>query len=470
MQKLLENPQFMKIALTAAIGTFLFFLILLLGFVLYRKLKNEVRGESLAQSPTRISENNSAFSLAAYEGVIRKLKDQEKELERLRKSERERAFESASMSEAVLSNLGSGVLLFSPAGLVRQANPAARSLLGYASPTGLHARDAFRGVTEVRLPVLPPGDASLAPLADVAGAQCLVTAVEQSIKSGLSFRRLEADYTAPDGKQRVLGVTVSPVKGVTGDVLGAAVLVSDLTEITHLSRQVRLCENMASLGEMSAGIAHEFKNSLATISGYAQMLTPAEAATPPSGSNPADTQFAGKITAETASLSRIVNDFLNFARPQGFAHEPVDLVAVLRDCAEECRVQLDFPTESAAEPRPYIVAADPTALRQAFSNLLRNSAEAVTEGQQPIVRVAMEETPEAVRLSLADNGCGIPAEALPRVFVPFFTTKASGTGLGLALVHRIVTDQGGAIQVESVPGSTTFTLTLPRPKKPPVSG
>ncbi len=142
------------------------------------------------------------------------------------------------------------------------------------------------------------------------------------------------------------------------------------------------------------------------------------------------------------------------------------MVAVLRDCAAECRVQLDFPSE----PRPCIVAADPTALRQALSNLLRNSAEAVTEGQPSIVRVAMVETPEAVRLSLADNGCGIPAEALPRVFVPFFTTKASGTGLGLALVHRIVTEQGGAIQVESVPGSTTFTLTLPRPKNPAVSG
>jgi signal transduction histidine kinase len=246
---------------------------------------------------------------------------------------------------------------------------------------------------------------------------------------------------------------------VTGEVLGAAVLVSDLTEITHLSRQVRLRENMASLGEMSAGIAHEFKNSLATISGYSQMLSE-------ESSTSTDTDFAGKITAETASLSRIVNDFLNFARPQGFAQEPVDLVAVLRDCAEECRVQLDFGTE----PRSHIVAADPTALRQALSNLLRNSAEAVTEGQQPVVRVAMVETPEAVQLSLADNGCGIPAEALPRVFVPFFTTKPSGTGLGLALVHRIVTEQGGAIQVESVPGSTTFTLTLPRPKNPAISG
>ncbi|HUS19344.1 MAG TPA: ATP-binding protein [Terriglobales bacterium] len=460
MQRLLDNPQFMRIAITAAIGTFFFLLILIVGFVLYRKLRTEVRAESL-QGPTRISEDNSAFSLAAYEGVIRKLKDQEKELERLRKSERDRAYESASMSEAVLSNLGSGVLLFSPASLVRQANPAARSLLGYASPTGLHARDAFRGVSEVRFPVLPPGDISLEAIANLSGSQCLVSAVEQAMKLGLSFRRLEADYRTPDSTHRVLGVTISPVKGATGDIMGAAVLLSDLTEITHLGRQVRLRENMAALGEMSAGIAHEFKNSLATISGYAQMLS-ADAAS-------GGALYAGKIADETAALARIVNDFLNFARPQGFAQEPVDLAAVLGDCAEECHVRL----ETTAGNGPWTVVADPTALRQAFSNLLRNSAEAVTEGQQPIVRVDIAEGPPpsySLRVTLRDNGGGIPPEVLPHVFVPFYTTKPTGTGLGLALVHRIITEQGGTIQVESTGAGATFTLTLPRPKNAAISG
>ncbi|HUR36825.1 MAG TPA: ATP-binding protein [Terriglobales bacterium] len=461
MQRLLNNPEFMRIAITAAIGTFLFIFIVGLGFFFYRKLRKDLRAEGLAASSTRISEDNSSFSLAAYEGVIRKLKDQEKELERLRKSERERAFESASMSEAVLSNLGSGVLFFSTAGLVRQANPAARSLLGYASPSGLHARDIFRGAHEIRFPVPPATDSALASLADQSAVQSLVTAVEHSIKLGLSFRRLEADYKTPDGTARVLGVTISPVKGPAGDSLGAAVLLSDLTEITHLSRQIRLRENMASLGEMSAGIAHEFKNSLATISGYAQMLS--------SNSSP-DAPFAAKINSETASLSRIVNDFLNFARPQGFAQESVEIVSVLRDCAEECRVRLELTgqTDSA------IVTADPTALRQAFSNLLRNSAEAVTDGHPALVRVAIaalkQPTGDALRLTITDNGPGIPAELLPRIFVPFFTTKASGTGLGLALVHRIVTEQGGTIQVETSPSGATFTLTLPRAKNPAISG
>ena len=460
MQKLLDNPEFMKIAVTAAVGTFMFLFIILAGFFLYRKLKTEMRVDLNSASPTRISENNSAFSLAAYEGVIRKLKDQEKELERLRRSERERAFASASMSEAVLSNLSSGVLLFNTAGLVRQANPAARSLLGYASPTGLHARDAFRGVGEVRLPARTAEDASLGSIENLVGVQSVVTAVELSARQGHSFRRLEADYKAPDGTQRVLGITISPVKGTGSESQGAAVLLSDLTEITHLSRQVRLRENMASLGEMSAGIAHEFKNSLATISGYAQMLSSGQSAeTPEAG-------FATKIVAETTSLSRIVNDFLNYARPQGFAQEPVNLLSLLADCAQEAHVRL----EQRSTIPSCLVTGDPTALRQVFSNLLRNSAEAMTEYQEAVVQLDITESSDAYRIGLADNGRGIPAEALPHIFVPFFTTKATGTGLGLALVHRIVTEHRGTIQVDSSPSGTTFTLTLPHPKNPAVSG
>lgn len=444
MQKLLENPQFMKIAVSVALGTFFFLLIVMVGYFLWRKLKSEMHAESLTESPTRIAENNSAFSLAAYEGVIRKLKEQEKELDRLRKSERERAYESASMSEAVLSNLGSGVLLFSTAGLVKQANPAGRTLLGYASPSGLHARDAFRGVQQVRLPVTAGDQQAMAPLVGLTDAQCLVTAIDLAIKQGHSFRRLEADYVCPDGTKRVLGITVSPVKGAGGEALGAAVLVSDLTEITSLSQQIRLRESMATLGEMSAGIAHEFKNSLATISGYGQMLA-------------ADgDEFASKITAETDSLSRIVNDFLKFARPQGLAREAVDLMPILRDCAAEAQVELHTELASCT------VLGDPTALRQAISNLLRNSAEAMPEGQRAVVQVAVSASPGAWRLVVKDNGPGVPADILPRIFVPFFTTKAKGTGLGLALVHRLITEQGGTVQVESGPSGTAFTLTLPR--------
>jgi signal transduction histidine kinase len=245
------------------------------------------------------------------------------------------------------------------------------------------------------------------------------------------------------------------VRGAGGEALGAACLVSDLTEITHMTAQMRLRENLALLGEMSAGIAHEFKNSLATISGYSQMLT---------GENDAPTtqQFAGKIVAETASLTRIVTDFLNFARPQGLEAETVDLRPLIEDCARECGVALQLD----GFPAGLSLRGDATALRQAFSNLLRNSAEAGRNGAPVNVQVSAEVDGHTIRLVFQDDGAGIPSENLSRIFVPFFTTKASGTGLGLALVHRIVTEHGGTVSVASDPSGSRFTLSFPA-RKPP---
>ena len=449
MQQLLHNPLVIKLGLLLV----LLVAVMIIAVLVIRHLKQTLVAANEDKQP-RVVANDNAFTLAAYEGVIRRLKDQEKELERLRRVDREQANESASMSEAVLSNLSSGVVLFNNVSLVRQANPAAKLLLGYQSVFGLHARDIFRGVSKVRLPIATADFSSeVAESAvdwDAPGPAPLLLAIAAAIKEGALFRRIEVDYTSPAGESRVLGITLSPVRSYGGDTIGAAGLLSDLTEITHLSQQMRLRESMAALGEMSAGIAHEFKNSLATISGYAQMLQ-REA---PAGS---PKQFSDKIAAETASLARIVNDFLQFAKPEGLQREQVDLRAMLLDCAHESGVELD----TSALPMEIIVEGDPTALRQAFSNLLRNSAEAVREGSTPKVVVQGTVSATTATVVLSDNGKGIAQDQLPRIFIPFFTTKAQGTGLGLALVHRIITQHGGTISVASSPEGTGFTIALP---------
>ncbi len=444
MKQLLQNPLVLKMV----IGLVIFGVVFLIGLVLMKLARKEITssGES---NRVRISAENAGFSLAAYEGVIRKLKEQEQELERLRRSERERASESASLSEAVLSNLGSGVVLFNPVSIVRQANPAARMLMGFASPFGLHARDLFRGVSAVRI----PENQSNAELGSDNDATTLVKAVDLCARKAMVFRRIEADYRTPGGEQRVLGITVSPVRTAKDEPLGAACLVSDLTEITHLSQQMRLRESMAALGEMSEGIAHEFKNSLATISGYSQMLQQ------DSAPEPEKADFAARITAETNSLSRIVTEFLNFAKPQGLAREAVELRPMIEDCAQEAHVRLEFGTF----PEQATVKGDPVALRQAFSNLLRNSAEAVADGEAALLHVEAATDARNLRLTLTDNGCGIQPEQMSRIFIPFFTTKPAGTGLGLALVHRIITEHGGTVSVVSggTGKGTTFTLAFP---------
>jgi signal transduction histidine kinase len=444
--KLLTNPLVMKMIITFFFAALAF----LGGVLLIRYLRRSIREESeLGESSPPVEA--AAFEAAAYRGVIQRLKEQERELERLHQIERQRAAKSENVSEAVISNLSSGVVLFDSAGLVKQANPAARSILGYASAFGLHARDLFRGAGPVR----SDGPAAGTP-------ETVPAAVEAALREGRSFRRLEADYVSPAQQARVLGVTLSPVKGRDGSSLGAACLVSDLTEIADLSRQMRLKENLASLGEMSAGIAHEFKNSLATVSGYAQMLAGEERPE-------VVREFAAKIARETDALTRIVTDFLNFARPQKIEPETLDLRELLEEAGRGCSLELDL---SKVPPALHLVG-DHTALCQAFSNLLRNSAESVPAGTRVRLGAAAESGEQGIRITLRDNGPGIPQENLAHIFIPFFTTKEGGTGLGLALVHRIVTEHGGAIGVASDPSGTTFTLSFPSPnraKKDPAAG
>ncbi len=445
--RLFDNPLMLALLLaTLALGALI---VLATWLVLHFRRGAVGTKESSPSLPRPAAAETDAFASAAVQGVIQRLKEQEKELERLRQAERERAQASETVSAAVLSNLTSGVLLFSPTGTVRQANEAARAILGYASPTGLHARDLFRGVSAVRQET---GESE-------SSADSLMRALDVALGTGQAFRRLEAEYATPAGESRVLGITLSPVRGPAGEALGVACLVSDLTEITGLARQMRLKENLASLGEMSAGIAHEFKNSLATISGYAQMLN---------AENDSETvrEFASKIVSETASLTRIVTDFLNFARPRTLEPEPIDVRQLLEECARECYVDLRLEM-----PEGFSLVGDRTALRQAFSNLLRNSAESGKNGATVRVEITAQADTQQARIVLRDNGGGIPAEDLARIFIPFFTTKSGGTGLGLALVHRIVTQHGGSIAVASGASGSTFTLSFPagKPVQVPVS-
>jgi PAS domain S-box-containing protein len=430
---LLANPAMMKLVLAVVLGMVA---LVVLGFAL-RLLRQSLVGGGGGESGKSSSKSNDFdITLATYQSVIQQFKAQGQELERLRQQDRQRASTTENISDAVISNLTSGVVLFSPVGLVQQANPAAKKILGYASPYSLHARDVFRGATALR---------------NVQGQQgSLPDILDRAAKTLEAVQRMEVDYMTPQGEQRVLGLTISPVQDKVGALLGTACLISDLTEMSKMAQQVRLQENMASLGEMSAGIAHEFKNSLATISGYSQMLA--------AETDPETREFAQKIALETNNLTRIVTDFLNFARPQGMQREPLDIIAMLQDCARENGLTLDL-GDSAAE---VTVVADATALRQVFSNLMRNSKEAARPGTEVVVAARVQQKGQQVQVQLADNGTGIPKDKLEKIFIPFFTTKAQGTGLGLALVHRIVTDHGGTIAVESSQRGTTFTITLPR--------
>ncbi len=219
---------------------------------------------------------------------------------------------------------------------------------------------------------------------------------------------------------RRLGATIAPIElPQERGPRGALCLLTDITEVTELREQVALKNNLESLGEMSAGLAHEFKNAIATLQGYAQLLQSLEL-------NDKAQVAAGSLLNEVRNLSSMVTAFLNFARPQPLQLEDVSVAELIRDCAEELQMELEVDADDSI-----VIRADERMLRLALLNLIRNAVEAAPGGR---VFVRARESTIEVR----DTGKGIPTADLQKIFIPFFTTKAKGHGIGLALTHRVI--------------------------------
>jgi len=254
------------------------------GLLLMKRMRRSITEE--ASFPDAPSAPES-FPLHTYHAVIQQLKQQKHELQSSQREERRRAKTSENISAAVLSNLSCGVLFFTPNGLVRQTNGSARQILGFASPVGMSAVEMFR-------------DAELISASDGVYAN-LAEAVDASLREKSRFRRLEARYRTPTGEERTLDITVSSVHAPDSEVLGAACLIYDRSEMAEIRRQQEL------RGEMSAEMALGLRNSLTTIAGYAQQLA---ASRDPGLAR----QLAADIAAEAAHLDRTIGGFLAGAR------------------------------------------------------------------------------------------------------------------------------------------------------------
>jgi nitrogen fixation/metabolism regulation signal transduction histidine kinase len=255
-----------------------------IGLLLMRRMRQSITEEASFADPPVAPES---FPLHTYHAVIQQLKQQKHELLSSQREERRRARTSENVSAAVLSNLSCGVLFFTPNGLVRQANGSAKQILGLASPGGMSAAEMFR-------------DAELVSSSDGVYAS-LAEAVDASLREKIRFRQLQVLYHTPARKERALDITVTSVQAPDGEVLGAACLINDRTEMTRIRRQEEL------RGEMSAEMALDLRTSLTTISGYAQQLAAA-------GDAELARQLAADIAAEAAHLDRTIGGFLASAR------------------------------------------------------------------------------------------------------------------------------------------------------------
>ncbi|HEY6945901.1 MAG TPA: ATP-binding protein, partial [Candidatus Acidoferrum sp.] len=331
-----------------------------------------------------------------------------------------------------------GLVVVNATGIISSSNPAAEQVLG------------IRGLGFRRYSEALGADSALTKL------------VGECLETGRIFRREEVEHVPPAGDTRHLGVTISPIRRGEGKISGVICLLTDLTELAALQQRMQLKENLAVLGELSAGIAHEFKNALATISGYAQMI--------PDASPNESADYAKKIVEQTRNITHMVAEFLKYAKPLEIPEERVDLEEVVnRAVAEVVQAMPDVTIECKGSFGD--VAGDEGLLRQALLNLARNAAEACAQeegGGRVTLRgeLAESEEMEWQRVFITDNGPGIAPAAMPKLFRPFFTTKSNGTGLGLAVVQKIIVQHGGHVEVRNCPkGGAEFIVTLPMPRR-----
>lgn len=270
--KVLSNPIVLRMLLLLFASGFSFFMAVLMIRRMRRGLGEDVQApSSLEQLPMHM-----------YTAVIQQLKQQKHELQAQQQAEHRRARTSENLSAAILTNLSSGVLFFGMNGLVKQANQAAKQILGIASPAGMNAEQIFR---EASLVSREQGTASPA------------EAIQKALADGTPLKRAEMYYVTPGGEARSIELTVSGVKSLEGGVLGIACLMEDQSEVEDLRRQMEL------RGELSSEMALALRNSLVTISGYAQQL--AKNRDPELAQ-----QLASDIAEEASQLDRTIGGFL----------------------------------------------------------------------------------------------------------------------------------------------------------------
>jgi two-component system sensor histidine kinase PilS (NtrC family) len=285
--------------------------------------------------------------------------------------------------------------------------------------------------------------------------------------------RADHQYRSPDGRLIEIGLTVTTLSLPDGRS-GYLFTFQDVTDVRRLERGARMQQRLAAVGEMAAGIAHEIRNPLASMSGSIQVLRQEL----PLSEEQA--QLMDIVLRESARLNDTIKSFLAYARPQRVALTRLDIRRVVQDTAtllrnsaevrEDHVVDVDLPDE------PVWFEADENQVRQILWNLATNGLRAMPSGGRLLMSAKAERDSgqDELIVTIGDQGCGIPPAELDSLFQPFRSTFDKGTGLGLAIVHRIVTDYNGSIQVSSTVGTgTTVRVRLPmrspEPASPPSS-
>ena len=423
----------------AALALVLLTLVLFLNSLLapQRRLVAEARSVADASGEADTSGDENQFVLATFQDVVGKLREKEKELARLHRLEKARADETEALATDIIRSMTTALVSLDPSGRIALMNPAAERIFSLSS-------EAKRGQ----------------PFSETfTGSEELAAMVHDALGPGSVALREHLRYETRESPRGVihLGVSVLPISTGTGERRGALCLMADLTEVIELRERLFLKDNLARLGEMAAGIAHEFRNGLATILGNARLVRPSL-----QGESQA---VVDALIEEGRALSRVVSEFLQFARPEPMRVERFALDALIKDVLAELSPQAEeLSVQLVDESERLDVLADEMLLRKAVANLVRNAIESVgdSDGSERWVRVGCRSRDDQALILVTDSGVGLPAEGSDQMFTPFFTSKTTGTGLGLSVVQKIAISHHGAVIARNRPeGGAAFTLSLP---------
>jgi len=396
--------------------------VLVLGFTVGVIPPFGLSGELIDPDPSRLSFLLGTASLQVFAATLLVVLIR-RNLDRLRidLSVSEAAVDELSaLHQRVVESLNSGLITLDMKGRVTSANPAAQAILGRPVEPGIAIQD-----------LLQLND----PLPWRQGRE----------------HRFEVVLTVPGRGRRILGGHLASLRGAAGRESGQLLLFQDLTDLKALEERTRISERLAAIGQLAAGLAHELRNPLASISGCVQLLQKAGA--------PEDVRarVLGILERETHRVGDIVSDFLDFARPE----PPTGLVLSLPKVIEEIRSSWEMDPRTAGlplatDPVPAVsLRSDPTGLHRALMNLLSNARKAVKDLPDPSVRLSCQVSDATICLTISDNGCGMGADQLERLFVPFAGNFEEGSGLGMSLVYKFIEAMDWRIDVESTPGEGT---------------
>ncbi|MBD3233472.1 MAG: PAS domain-containing protein [candidate division Zixibacteria bacterium] len=380
-----------------------------------------------------------------FDYILNEVKKKESELRDMVIKNDHRDLGLTGSYEYVFGGISSGLILCDRDGLIIRFNPAASEVLDTDSDSsiGKHYTEALEHLPDIKF------------------------LIGNALKHGKTYSRVEIRLFGASGNEKLIGATSSIIKNSRNEVMGMAILLIDLTRIKRMEEESSYRDKMAALGEMSAGMAHEIRNSAAAIVGFGRLISKF-AQEPERVQN-----LSNDIIRESEEMEAFMKKFLSFARPLEIDINEINLNSLLDECIEKS--QMSFPQVDIRKrilDRNLTVHADYNLIKQCILNLIYNACDAVDGKGDIVVKVSPyisnlshiieSHSDRCVKIMVADNGVGIDAEAKEKIFYPFFTRKDKGSGLGLAIVKKIIAHHNGIVRVHSREDrGTIFTIILP---------